>query len=145
MMTMRSLWNWLALAGIFMRELLLSVHQVALTVLHPGRAARSGIVAIPLTVRSDAGIAMLANMSDPKSIGPAMAVALLTTLYGAIEANMIAIPIADKLELRSGEEQLSRCLVLDAIMGIQDGQNPRVIQSMLQNYLNQSKRNNGSE
>ena len=53
---------WLALAGIFMRELLLSVHQVALTVLHPGRAARSGIVAIPLTVRSDAGIAMLANM-----------------------------------------------------------------------------------
>lgn len=58
---------------------------------------------------------------------------------------MLAIPIADKLELRSGEEKLSRCLVLDAIMGIQDGQNPRVIQSMLQNYLNQSKRNNGSE
>ena len=88
-------------------------------------------------------VAMLANMSDPKSIGPAMAVALLTTLYGAIEANMIAIPIADKLELRSGEEQLSRTLILDAIMGIQDGQNPRVIQAMLQNYLNQSKRNNG--
>lgn len=53
-------------------------------------------------------VAMLANMSNPKSIGPAMAVALLTTLYGAIEANMVAIPIADKLELRSGEEQLSR-------------------------------------
>ena len=90
-------------------------------------------------------VAMLANMSDPKSIGPAMAVALLTTLYGAIEANMLAIPIADKLELRSGEEQLSRTLILDAIMGIQDGQNPRVIQAMLQNYLNQSKRNNGLE
>ena len=90
-------------------------------------------------------VAMLANMSDPKSIGPAMAVALLTTLYGAIEANMIAIPIADKLELRSGEEKLSRTLILDAIMGIQDGQNPRVIQSMLQNYLNQSKRNTGTE
>ena len=52
---------------------------------------------------------------------------------------------ADKLELRSGEEQLSRTLILDAIMGIQDGQNPRVIQAMLQNYLNQSKRNNGLE
>lgn len=90
-------------------------------------------------------VAMLSNMSDPKSIGPAMAVALLTTLYGAIEANMIAIPIADKLELRSGEESLSRALILDAIMGIQDGQNPRVIQSMLQNYLNQSKRNDGTE
>ena len=90
-------------------------------------------------------VAMLANMSDPKSIGPAMAVALLTTLYGAIEANMLAIPIADKLELRSGEERLSRTLILDAIMGIQDGQNPRVIQTMLQNYLHQSKRNNGAE
>lgn len=88
-------------------------------------------------------VAMLANMSDPKSIGPAMAVALLTTLYGAIQANMIAIPIADKLELRSGEERLNRTLILDAIMGIQDGQNPRVIQAMLQNYLHQSKRNNG--
>ena len=58
---------------------------------------------------------------------------------------MLAIPIADKLELRSGEEKLSRTLILDAIMGIQDGQNPRVIQSMLQNYLNQSKRNTGTE
>lgn len=69
-------------------------------------------------------VAMLANMSDPKSIGPAMAVALLTTLYGAIEANMIAIPIADKLELRSGEEQLSRTLILDAIMGIRGWTEP---------------------
>ncbi len=90
-------------------------------------------------------VAMLSNMSDPKSIGPAMAVALLTTLYGAIEANMLAIPIADKLELRSGEEKLSRTLILVAIMGIQEGQNPRVIQSMLQNYLSQSKRNTGAE
>ena len=56
---MRSIWNWLVLGGLFMRELLLSVHQVALTVLRPGRTLRSGIVAIPLTVRSDA---MLANM-----------------------------------------------------------------------------------
>ena len=90
-------------------------------------------------------VAMLANMSDPKSIGPAMAVALLTTLYGAVEANMLALPIADKLDLRSGEEKLARCLILDAVMGIQDGQNPRVIEAMLKNYLNQSKRNVGGE
>ena len=49
-------------------------------------------------------VAMLANMDDPKSIGPAMAVALLTTLYGAMLANMLALPIADKLELRRVEE-----------------------------------------
>lgn len=85
-------------------------------------------------------VAMLSNMSDPKSIGPAMAVALLTTLYGAILANMFAIPIADKLDLRSNEERISRTLILDAVMGIQDGQNPRVIETMLKNYLHQSKR-----
>ena len=90
-------------------------------------------------------VAMLANMSDPKSIGSCHGGGPVDHPYGAIEANMIAIPIADKLELRSGEEQLSRTLILDAIMGIQDGQNPRVIQAMLQNYLNQSKRNNGTE
>ncbi|MCW5652817.1 Na+/H+ antiporter subunit E [Hydrogenophaga sp.] len=62
MRRIRALWNWLALAGIFLRELVLSVREVALTVLRPQRAARSGIVAVPLTVRSDAGIALLANM-----------------------------------------------------------------------------------
>ena len=90
-------------------------------------------------------VAMLANMSDPKSIGPAMAVALLTTLYGAIEANMIAIPIADKLELRSGEEQLSRTPDPRRHHGDPGWTEPGVIQAMLQNYLNQSKRNNGTE
>lgn len=85
-------------------------------------------------------VAMLANMSDPKAIGPAMAVALLTTLYGAILANMLAIPICDKLMLRNKEELLNRRLILDAIMGIQDGQNPRVIEALLRNYLAESKR-----
>lgn len=85
-------------------------------------------------------VAMLANMDDPKAIGPAMAIALLTTLYGAMLANMVALPIADKLELRSGEERLNRTLILDAIMSIQDGQNPRVMQSLLENYLADNKR-----
>ncbi len=85
-------------------------------------------------------VAMLSNMDDPKSIGPAMAVALLTTLYGAILANMVAIPLADKLQLRMGEESLNRQLILDAILGIQDGQNPRVIEGLLKNYLAEGKR-----
>ena len=85
-------------------------------------------------------VAMLSNMDDPKSIGPAMAVALLTTLYGAIIANMVAIPIADKLKLRASEEALNRHLILDAVLGIQDGQNPRVIEGVLRNYLPESKR-----
>lgn len=85
-------------------------------------------------------VQMLANMDDPKQIGPAMAVALLTTLYGAILANMVALPIADKLALRSREENNSKSLVIDALLGIQAGQNPRVIESMLQTYLPRSKR-----
>jgi chemotaxis protein MotA len=88
-------------------------------------------------------VAMLSNMDDPKSIGPAMAVALLTTLYGAIIANMMALPICDKLKLRASEERLNRSLILDAVLGIQDGQNPRVIEGVLRNYLPESKRDVG--
>jgi len=85
-------------------------------------------------------VAMLSNMDDPKSIGPAMAVALLTTLYGAMLANMIAIPIADKLKLRMTEEECIKSMVIDALLAIQAGQNPRVIETMLRTYLPEGKR-----
>jgi len=85
-------------------------------------------------------VQMLANMDDPKQIGPAMAVALLTTLYGAILANMFALPIADKLSVRSREENNSKSLIIDALLSIQGGQNPRVIQNMLETYLPKSQR-----
>lgn len=85
-------------------------------------------------------VAMLSNMDDPKSIGPAMAIALLTTLYGAMFANMIALPIADKLELRRVEEGRIKSMVIDALMAIQAGQNPRVIDSMLKSYLPEAAR-----
>ena len=85
-------------------------------------------------------VSMLSNMDDPKSIGPSMAVALLTTLYGAVIANMIAIPMADKLSLRMNEELLNRNLIMDAVLAIQDGQNPRVIEGFLKNYLAESVR-----
>lgn len=85
-------------------------------------------------------VAMLSNMSDPASIGPAMAVALLTTLYGSMMANMVALPISDKVALRREEEGTLKSMIIDAIMGIQAGQNPRVIDSMLRNYLPAAKR-----
>lgn len=85
-------------------------------------------------------VAMLANMDDPKSIGPAMAVALLTTLYGAMLANMFALPVADKLEMRRKEEGRLKSMVIDALLSIQAGQNPRVIASMLKAYIPESKR-----
>lgn len=85
-------------------------------------------------------VAMLSNMDDPKSIGPAMAIALLTTLYGAMFANMIALPVADKLTLRRTEEGRVKSMIIDALMAIQAGQNPRVIDSMLKSYLPESQR-----
>ena len=84
-------------------------------------------------------VQMLSNMSDPKSIGPAMAVALLTTLYGAMLANMFALPISDKLALRSAEEQMKKNIIM-SVLGIQEGQNPKVLEELLKNYLPASKR-----
>lgn len=85
-------------------------------------------------------VAMLANMDDPKAIGPAMAVALLTTLYGAMVATMLSLPMADKLNLRKNEEDRLKSMIIDALLAIQNGQNPRVIESMLQAYIQEGKR-----
>jgi chemotaxis protein MotA len=80
-------------------------------------------------------VQMLANLSDPKSIGPAMAVAILTTLYGAVISNMVALPIVDKLVLRSEEEETNYNLVIDGICGIAGGLNATIVQEYLRDYL----------
>lgn len=85
-------------------------------------------------------VQMLSNMSDPKSIGPAMAVALLTTLYGAMLANMFALPVSDKLKIRSGEEQMNKNIIIQSVLAIQEGQNPKVLEELLNNYLPASRR-----
>ena len=85
-------------------------------------------------------VQMLSNMSDPAAIGPAMAVALLTTLYGAIIANAFASPLAEKLILISGYEKRNSDLILESIAGIQEGTNPRVLKQLLNAYLPENKR-----
>ena len=90
-------------------------------------------------------VQMLANMEDPKTIGPAMAVALLTTLYGAILANMFALPIADKLAMRNNEERVTKMLLIDTIISIQSEQHPRILEESLKPYLKASKRDKGDE
>lgn len=80
-------------------------------------------------------VQMLQNMSDPSSIGPAMAVALLTTFYGAVMANMLFMPLAGKLKTRSSEEVLVKELVLEGIICISAGDNPRVIEQKLHTFL----------
>jgi len=85
-------------------------------------------------------VQMLSNMADPKSIGPAMAVALLTTLYGAMLATVVALPLADKLNLRKADEGRIKAMCLDGLLAIQEGLNPRVIESMLKTYLAPKKK-----
>jgi len=85
-------------------------------------------------------VQMLANMSDPAAIGPAMAIALLTTLYGAIIANAFATPMADKLARATEIERTNKSLIMETISGIQEGMNPKVLEQLLSTYLPQSKR-----
>lgn len=90
-------------------------------------------------------VQMLSNMEDPKSIGPAMAVALLTTLYGAVIANAFALPIAEKLKMVSNSEKLNKSLILESISCIQEGTNPRVMEQLLLTFLPERKRQSLTE
>jgi len=80
-------------------------------------------------------VAMLLNMSDPSAIGPSMAVALLTTMYGAMIGNIIGAPIANILLIRDSDEVLVKTLILEGIMAIQSGDNPRNLEGKLLAFL----------
>jgi chemotaxis protein MotA len=80
-------------------------------------------------------VQMLQTMDDPASIGPAMAVALLTTFYGAVIANIIAIPMAGKLKMRSEAELLTKTLIIEGMQSILSGENPRIMEQKLHAFI----------
>ncbi len=80
-------------------------------------------------------VQMLEKLNDPSQIGPGMAVALLTTFYGAILAYLIFLPISGKLRARSKQEMLLKGLVVEGICMIAAGENPRIVESRLQVFL----------
>ena len=80
-------------------------------------------------------VAMLLNLDDADAIGPAMAVALLTTLYGAFIANLIAIPISRKLKYYNNEEMVMKEILVEGMLSIQAGENPRIIEEKLKSFL----------
>lgn len=80
-------------------------------------------------------VQMLGNMDDPSAIGPAMAVALLTTLYGAVLANLICLPIADKLSAKLDFEEINQTLIIDGVLGVKDGMSPTLLREKLVAYL----------
>lgn len=85
-------------------------------------------------------IIMLANLSDPAQVGPAMAVALITTFYGVILANLVFLPLAGKLRLRSEEEVLIKEIMTEGILSVQQGENPRIIEEKLLSFLSPAQR-----
>ncbi|MCI6713507.1 MAG: motility protein A [Lachnospiraceae bacterium] len=78
---------------------------------------------------------MLQDMNDPSSIGPSMAVALITTLYGSILANWICAPVATKLKSKNAEEMMMKEIEIEGLLSIQAGENPRVIEEKLKSFL----------
>lgn len=85
-------------------------------------------------------VIMLGNMSDPTSIGPSMAVALITTFYGSVLANVVFIPMATKLKVKSREETLEKEVIVEGLLSIQAGENPRIIEEKLKAFLPPSMR-----
>ncbi len=85
-------------------------------------------------------IAMLQNLSDPSQIGGGMAVALITTFYGAFAANLVFLPLAKKLKNRSEEEIVTKEMIIEGVLSIQFGEHPNTIQRKLMNFLSPKER-----
>lgn len=83
---------------------------------------------------------MLQQMDDPSSIGPSMAVALITTLYGSLLANWVCSPIANKLSLNNNAEMAIKEVMIEGLLSIQAGENPRVIEEKLKSFLSPAEK-----
>lgn len=88
---------------------------------------------------------MLYNMADPSALGPAMAVALITTLYGSLLANWICTPVSNKLKADNASEMLLKEVMIEGLLSIQAGENPRVIEEKLKSFLAPKDRTFGDE
>ncbi len=85
-------------------------------------------------------VLMLQNMSDPSSIGPSMAVALITTFYGSVLANWFCYPAENKLKARDGAEYTLKSIIIEGLLSIQAGENPRVTEEKLKSFMSPANR-----
>lgn len=85
-------------------------------------------------------VLMLNNLQDPATLGPSMAVALLTTLYGTVLANLVFTPMANKLEIKTEEEVFVKQIIIEGVIGVQSGQNPRILEEKLSAFLSNDKK-----
>ncbi|QKY69721.1 flagellar motor protein MotP [Lentibacillus sp. CBA3610] len=80
-------------------------------------------------------VLMLNSLTDPATLGPNMAVALLTTLYGTVMANLVFLPMANKLAAKTEEEMFTKQIIIEGVIGVQSGQNPRILEEKLSAFL----------
>lgn len=80
-------------------------------------------------------VLMLQNLNDPSTLGPNMAVALLTTLYGSLLANLVFLPMASKLKNQSEREVFFKQIIIEGVVGVQSGQNPKILEEKLSAFL----------
>jgi chemotaxis protein MotA len=85
-------------------------------------------------------IQMLGSMEDPSSIGPSMAIALVTTFYGALLANAVFLPMATKLQTLSSFEVQNKTLIMEGLLSIHAGDNPRILRQKLSSFVSPSQR-----
>ncbi len=90
-------------------------------------------------------INMLGNLSDPSSLGPAMAVALVTTFYGSVLANWLCAPVTNKMKENNAKEVMVKQITIEGLLSIQAGENPRVIEEKLKSFVSPSEREAASE
>lgn len=90
-------------------------------------------------------VQLLKALNDPSAIGPAMAVALITTFYGSVLANLICTPIANKLALKSKEEIAQKQMILEGVLSIQAGENPKVLEQKLKTFLSPEQKRKYAE
>jgi chemotaxis protein MotA len=88
---------------------------------------------------------MLQNLSDSSTLGPKMAVALITTFYGSVLANFVATPVSNKLKIYSNEEMLLKEILIEGILSIQAGENPRIIEEKLKAFLSPDLRKSNGD
>src|SRR5690606_41710755 len=86
-------------------------------------------------------VLMLNDLNEPSSLGPKMAIALLTTLYGSLLANLFFNPMAAKLEEKTEKEVFTKQMIIEGIIGIQSGQNPKLLSEKLTAFISEQNKN----
>jgi chemotaxis protein MotA len=85
---------------------------------------------------------MLLNLNDPTTMGTKMGVALITTFYGSVLSNLMATPVANKMKNISKEDMLIKTVLIEGMLSVQAGENPRIIEEKLKSFLSPALRSN---